>query len=607
MFISRDFNKPRFTTFDHYANEKKLKPPLTVYRIFNSHLMAGLVILLLGWSLWEFSDAHFRWSGGQKKVPVENNIYSDGAAYYVYLPKWFYHGGEDYSFLDKVMRKYPESRFDDNLGLGGGAKKRTNKYYTGTAALMTPFFIVGHIIEAISGGNTDGYAPGYLLMASIAAIFYWMVGVVALYLLLRRLKVPAFYIYLTIISITFGTNLFHYVVYAPTYSHVYSFACTTWLLYIAMRWAKKGEKRDFLLLGLLVGLSFIIRPTNILIVLFIPFLFDSMPSFISRIKNLFNRRPYQLLLFLILLSLPFLLHFSNLESFNSYKDEGFEYLASPYFFEVLFGVRRGIFFYAPVLLLSIFGFITLYRYQRNYAWGFLVVFSVFTYVISSWWCWWYGGSFSMRPFVDIMSVFAIPLAFVLYKSQKVMKVIALLFLFIGIWLTQVYTYQFNHQIIHYDGMNWKDFKTVFLQTDDRFEWYPYLSFDEVPTSYTEKIETIPFSKIKNYPQNKYSLTLIEDKSPGLFAGKITGDVELGSANGKPLFKLQYFKKDSVIKETDLFFGARIPRLHSSTNVTLDVYPELLYHQFDSVRITLFEGGIELEAKELTLDLYTQSE
>lgn len=577
-----------------------------IWSFFNLRWLAVLVLLLSSWGLWELSDAHFRWSGGQEKVPVRYNLHSDGAAYYAYLPYWFYHEGEDYSFFDKINERYPDSRFDDNLGLGGGAKKRFNKYYTGTAVLITPFFLTAHIIESAKGAQTDGYSTTYLFMLSIAAIFYWLVGALALYLLLVRLKIPVVYALLTILVITFGTNLFHYAIYAPACSHIYSFACTSWLLNIAHRWAKNGYWSDFLLMALLIGLAFIIRPTNVIVVLFIPFLFDSLQSFVLRLKVLFTRKIVQLLLFIVVFGLPFIFHFSNLSSFNSYKDEGFDHLANPYILEVLFGVRRGIFFYAPVLVLALLGLIVLFKRKRTLFWGFVLTFSVFTYLISSWWCWWYGGSFSMRPFVDVMALFAIPMAFLFYRLHVVLKIAAGIFVIAAVGMTQVFNYQFNNNIIHYDGMSWMQFKTTFLQTSERFEWYPYLTFNKLPDEGIEKVGSISFQNKAKLPNHTYSITHVsKDQSDDRFAAQINGTFILHSSYGKPHFRLSYFKNDSVFHEDDIFFGAFIPDIHEKTELKLDIYPEITMNTFDSVRITLFDVREKLQVEGLELHLFTK--
>lgn len=570
----------------------------------NHRWLAVFILLLTSWGLWEMSDAHFRWSGGQEKVPAQPIIYADGAAYYAYLPHWFYYDGEGYSFMKEIIKKYPDSRFDDNLGFGRGLVNGHNKYYSGTAVMLTPFFLIAHAVEVISGGQTDGYSTTYLFMVSIAAIFYWIVGAVALYLFLLRLKIPSIYAIVAILVITFGTNLFHYTIYAPTYAHVYSFACVSLLLLLAQRWINTNRTIYFLLLGLLIGMAFIIRPTNLIVLLFVPFLFNHFTDLTSRLKEVFTRKFVRILLFLVLLIIPFLLHFSNASSFNSYGDEGFDHLTDPYLFEVLFGVRRGLFFYFPVLLLALIGVIVLFKVKRPLFWGFILTFLVFTYLISSWWCWWYGGSFSMRPFVDIMPIFAIPIAFLLYRIHVVLKVFAALFMLGAVGLTQVYNYQFNHHIIHYDGMNWSQFETTFLQTGVRFEWYPFLPFDELPEEYSHKMRSIPFEKDLDLSPNYYALThTITDSSDQMFAACITGDFKLLSSEIKPHFSLQFFKNDSVVRKEDIFFGAFIPSVGGEETIKLDVFPEIKRKEIDSLQIIMISDKSDLEVKNLTLDIY----
>ncbi len=66
--------------------------------------------------------------------------------------------------------------------------------------------------------------------------------------------------------------------------------------------------------------------------------------------------------------------------------------------------------YSLFLILSdIFYTIVGLIYLRNFV-PILLLFTLFTYVIFSWWCWWYGGGLSIRPMIDVYCIFAIGLA-----------------------------------------------------------------------------------------------------------------------------------------------------------------------------------------------------
>jgi hypothetical protein len=86
----------------------------------------------------------------------------------------------------------------------------------------------------------------------------------------------------------------------------------------------------------------------------------------------------------------------------------------------------------------------------------IVVFMIVNvYVIFSWWCWWYGGTFGQRSFIESYSLLAIPFAsFMQFLSDKKLFYKLLLggvALFL-IWLNIFQTYQFEFHSLHYDGM-----------------------------------------------------------------------------------------------------------------------------------------------------------
>lgn len=547
------------------------------------------------------SNEFFDWTKKEKTTSKSYNIYSDGSGYYIYLPQWFIYETTSFDFLDQIESRYPNARFADNFNVRNNKQRKANKYYTGTALFISPFFLTAHIIELSKNGAADGYSKTYQLFVSIAAIFYWLLGAIAIYLLLHRLKIPKFYAILTIIAVTFGSNLFYYVVYAPAYAHVYSFACVSWILYLAMKWVSTKKNSAFWVLGFLIGIAFLIRPTNLIIVLFFPFLFKNREALLTAAKLLFTKKRFVLVLFLIFASLPLMFHFWNTFhqagdfKLNTYSNEGFDYLASPYIFEVLFGVRKGIFFYAPVLLISMFGLIYLYRIKRHLFWGFIVVFAFFTYITASWWCWWYGGGFSMRPFIDIMVIFTIPFAFLLKHLSKSLRFIVVLTSAVCVWLTQIYSYQLVNFILHYDNITAKHFSEVFLQTDDRFRWHPFLDHDKVPETYNAVEKTVKFEG------TNLGLLSIDSDSEDYFAARIKGNYKIENPDKNPFYHIKYYSGDEV-SEKNIYFGSQITSVHEFQSVTLDIYPEIKSKALDSISINMYASLEEISAKDVSLEI-----
>ena len=128
-----------------------------------------------------------------------------------------------------------------------------------------------------------------------------------------------------------------------------------------------------------------------------------------------------LFVFLLIASLQFVYYYLATGYFIiwSYGGEGFTNWMRPEIINVLFSTQKGLFIYYPVLLFSMIGLLFL---RRDLSYKIIIFLVVSTYITASWWCWYYGGSFGMRPFVDVLAVFSMPLAMTLDKfyTKKVM-------------------------------------------------------------------------------------------------------------------------------------------------------------------------------------------
>src|SRR5690606_14158089 len=138
---------------------------------------------------------------------------------------------------------------------------------------------------------------------------------------------------------------------------------------------------------------------------------------IDRIGNLIRNQWKLLLVSLMLFAVPVIIQLSATYAqvgkiqLNSYSGEEFTHWKSPYMWQVLFGFRKGLFVYSPVLLLLFPGLVVMYFKSRRLFAGILIFGLIITYVLSSWWCWWYGGALGFRAMVDFLGILAIPIAF----------------------------------------------------------------------------------------------------------------------------------------------------------------------------------------------------
>jgi hypothetical protein len=108
----------------------------------------------------------------------------------------------------------------------------------------------------------------------------------------------------------------------------------------------------------------------------------------------------------------------------------------------------------------------------NLFWPVILLLSAMIYVQSSWWCWWFGGSYGMRAYVELAGILAFPMAASLEKIFVIDRKwlsggLITIFTFL-IFLQQFQTYQYTKGFIHYNGMN----KYTYWHSFMRLGWHP---------------------------------------------------------------------------------------------------------------------------------------
>jgi hypothetical protein len=140
--------------------------------------------------------------------------------------------------------------------------------------------------------------------------------------------------------------------------------------------------------------------------------------------------------------------------YYSYGDQGFFFL-NPHLTDVLFSFRKGWFIYTPVMIFAVLGIYLLFRNNKAFFLPVLILLAVYLYVVSSWWCWWYGGSLGQRELIDIYPVMALPLATVIhwvYKRASLWHYLAGLLVLFSVLLGAFYNVQYYYGAIHWDSM-----------------------------------------------------------------------------------------------------------------------------------------------------------
>lgn len=379
-------------------------------------------------------------------------ISSDVVHYYAYLPATF--------IFDDIRLEKPET-FSKGLFWPEKAPNGRNiiKTSMGMSILYAPSFFVGHLSAKLFGYPAYGFSEPYKITLLIGAILYLILGLIFLRKILKNFfsdEVTA----ITIIALALGTNLTLYASRGATMTHLYDFSLFSVFIWGTIQWYKTPKLTLLMLLGALSGLISLIRPTNILILVFF-FLYEvsSWKTLTQKIQFFLRHFHWLILMFLafLLIWIPQFIYWKTITGnffYYSYKGESF-FFNHPQIMNGLFSYRKGWFLYTPMMLLAVMGIPFMFKQIKELSWAVPVFIVLNIYIILSWWCWWYGGGFGQRAMIDSYAILAFPLATLLTLAKKAGKYISYAASGIVIVLilhNQFQLEQYKNGSIHYDSM-----------------------------------------------------------------------------------------------------------------------------------------------------------
>jgi hypothetical protein len=292
---------------------------------------------------------------------------------------------------------------------------KDGKYFSdkppGFSFLTVPLYLAGDYLYKIGINlprtdtfNYGGDANAFFLMIIFVVIFN-SVGSVKFYDTIRLLKFNKKVSLITTLIFTFGTLYFVYSYNLFLHSFIAS------LLIFTAYYFLKGKRNDLILSGLFLGFAILCDYTLILV---IPFFI----LYLSRSKNFIANSFYFLLLIVFQLGL---LGLYNLFAFGGLFN--FSYIYStfvdtqkfdhPFFtglYELLISNWRGLFFYNPILLLSIPGFFLLQEKFKKESYLFMLSFLAYLFLFAMYRYLSGGLSYGPRHLVTILPFFALFLA-----------------------------------------------------------------------------------------------------------------------------------------------------------------------------------------------------
>lgn len=367
-----------------------------------------------------------------------------------------------YSYLNAIFVEH-DLTFKNNLHsywlIETPIHKVVPKVTYGMAFFYCPFYLFAKLL---SDTNSTGYESPYAWIIHFGCIIYILVG---LWVTRKTLllwfsdKIVAF----VILLLFFGTNLFYYTVSESESVHGVLFFLISIFLYNVVKWHQTKHKINFLLLSFIAGFICLIRPTECLVLLF-PLLIGvtSINDIRTKINALIQLK-WNLLIGLVLFIIPIIpqLIYWKIQSggylFFSYGNSESFFWNDPQIINVLFSYRKGWLIYSPLMIFSLFGFILLFKKNREMFWAILIYFSINLYLISAWWDWAFGGSFGMRALVHMGPVLIIPLCYIIQSvvqmnKHKLIKIVCYMIFTFFCSLNVFQSNLYKHGIISYDGM-----------------------------------------------------------------------------------------------------------------------------------------------------------
>jgi Dolichyl-phosphate-mannose-protein mannosyltransferase len=348
-------------------------------------------------------------------------IVGDGIYYYVYLRSVVIDGDLDFtndytlyqSFNNEDLQKKREMLELHKTPLG----KPANYFSVGPAVLWSPVYVPTHLLAVMLGLPQDGYSYWYEAPILLFSIVYGFVG----FLLIYRVAVGLFSrwaAFVAVLGMWMATNVVYYMGISPSASHVLSLFAVALFVFLWWRFRGKRTWRGWFILGLSAGLMTLVRWQDILVTLLA--LFDMIDDGWAIVKNrsfvsMVRAKVPEGLIFtagLLIAFSPQMAAWQILYGAPITAPQGasFFYPLRPEMWNVLFGLKRGLFTWTPLIFLAALGFLPLYRRDRALGSAAFAIFLAETYVNSIVYDWWGGEAFGARRFIGLIPFFALGLA-----------------------------------------------------------------------------------------------------------------------------------------------------------------------------------------------------
>lgn len=485
----------------------------------------------------------------------------DNFGYYLYLPATFIYDDlklQNDNLVIELQKKYDlSSSYYQAHSIHNG--NRIIQYTSGIAIIYSPAFFTAHAWASLSSKYpADGFSFPYQLCVLIEAFLILFLGLLYLRkfsLLFFNEKTTA----LILLILGFGTNFLQIASINISSPHIVLFTAYCIALYYTYKWHERPTVKSIFIVALITALMTLSRPNELLFAIIPVFWIGGVFTNIRDKVFFLIKNPIQP----IAAAIPFVIfgiiqplywkYTSGEWIFDTYINEDFK-LLSPYLSEFLFSFKKGWLLYTPIMVFALVGFVPFFKRNQQLSIPFIAFTILNIWILSSWDCWWYAGSFSQRSIVQSYPIFILPLGFLLQSVQSkkqlsyiVSPIIVLLVLF-----NLFQTYQFNQGILDSSRMTKEYYFATFLDTKSNQEKKKLLE---------------PLRDINYIPEHENLRRIIIHKES--FS---TIDNTFDSLN-----------EDSFIKEGSLFLTKEKPTYYSFVAPFSEIYDTTYAYFFARIR------------------------
>jgi hypothetical protein len=415
----------------------------------------------------------------------KNPFGEDVGTYYSYLDAAIIHHDLQYNFPNSYWLVHTTSN------------KLVPKMTMGLAFAYLPGFLICHVVNILSNNQPDAYNSTYSFGMYYYAIVVVFLGLFSLRKILLRYFSEEATTY-TLLAVFAGTNLFYYTMSFNLMPHSFLFTLNVWFIALIIRLYENKSFATAIMVGMLLGLISLIRPTGAVIVFF-PLLWSCSTFASIKERFLFWLKNWQyilvILISILIIWIPQLIYWkmqSGEYFFYSYGNEGFNFL-KPQLINVLFSFRKGWLLYTPIMTFAVVGYYFLYKQKSPFFVATVTLFPIAVYILSCWWCWSWGGSFGIRALIDYYPYLSFPMAaFFTFVIHQLKSKIIIGATFFFIFYNLIQTYQYTTVVIHWDNMTKEAYlfsigKLNYTQEErDYFNTLLEVHSNEVPEDYKRK-------------------------------------------------------------------------------------------------------------------------